>query len=130
MSEQFVIVNVSNQRQLVRVTQIREVVAMVELSGTDSVAGRCRGLLNLRGEVVPVFEFGAVRGALSPSRFILITQIEDGPMGVIVDDVLGVVTVPSERVASRIVDHGRTLDCAEIEGQLLTIVQPREAARS
>lgn len=129
-TEQFVVVDVASKRVLVRLAEIREIVSMVQLSGEISDMGNCRGLFNLRGEAVPVFDLRGATAPLTPSRFILVSQSESSAIGVIVDDVIGVVSVESDRVATRSLDHGRTLDCAEIDGQLLTIVCPREVPRS
>ncbi len=129
-SQKFVVVSVSMKRKLVRLADVSEIVAMVALSAEDSALGNFRGLLNLRGEAVPVFDLRGPNAPLASSRFILVSQADTNPIGVIVDDVHGVVTVASERLARRTVDRECSVDCAEIDGQLLTVIQPTEAARA
>lgn len=130
MSDQFVVVTADKRRQLVRASDIQEIVSLMALTPMSGQSGNCRGMANLRGEVIPVFDLDGPFVPLSPSRFILVTRLSTGPVGLIVDEIHDVITVGGDRLARRPVGGGRTTLVARVEDDLLAILEPADALDS
>ena len=99
---------------------------MMAIEPLDGAAGRCRGVVNLRGSIVPVFDATAADAPLSPDRFILVSPVDGALVGLIVDDVLDVLELPEERVVTRPIGPGRDAELARIERELLPVLEPRD----
>lgn len=84
-----------------RVVQIIRIVACTPVPNS---APELLGLVNLRGRVLPVFDLNrALHGQdrpLSLRMYVVITEVDGEPLGVVVDDVLDVVTVPEDQYQS------------------------------
>lgn len=122
--QQFVLVSAEGLRRLARLADVSEIVPMMELQSVGRALGACRGMMNLRGEVVPVFDFGA--GSRSSSQFILLLHSAQGLIGLTVDAVEEVVAIPSAQVSSRPVGAGKVMFVARLEGEILPILDAAE----
>ena len=84
-----------------RVVQIIRIVAVTPVPNS---APELLGLVNLRGQVLPVFDLNrALHGVdrpISLRMYVVITEVDGEPLGIVVDDVLDVVTVPDEQFQS------------------------------
>lgn len=108
-----------------RISEVREIVPLMAL-GDAGLGGsaRCRGLLNLRGESIPVFDLSGPESPLLPTRLILITSLQGSPVGLVVDEVHDVVDVPAADVSRRPVGPGRELLVARVGEELLPVLEP------
>jgi purine-binding chemotaxis protein CheW len=89
----------------IRVLQVREIMGMQDITSVPQTPRHVKGVINLRGKVIPVLDLRAKFG-LEPQEYsartcIIVTQVrgEAGPMqvGIIVDAVSEVLNVvPSE----------------------------------
>lgn len=85
----------------IRVLSVREIMGVQEITAVPQVAGYVKGVLNLRGKVIPVVDlrlkFGLEEAAYTPRTCIIVVQIQRGgaklPIGVIVDAVSEVLTL-------------------------------------
>lgn len=127
MSDQFVVVTADKRRQLVRASDIQEIVSLMALTPMNGQSENCRGMANLRGEIIPVFDLDGASVPLSPSRFILVTRLATGPVGLIVDEIHDVITVGDNHLARRPIGGGRTTLVARVEDDLLAILEPADA---
>jgi purine-binding chemotaxis protein CheW len=83
------------------VMQVREIMGLQDITVVPQTPGHVRGVINLRGKVVPVLclrsKFGLPRTEDTPRTCIIVVQVEGeaGPIqiGVIVDSVLEVLNV-------------------------------------
>ena len=124
MSEPLVRVHTGPRRWLVRVEDLREVVPMMALSAVDGQQGECRGVLNLRGELVPVFDGAGPQAALDPARLILILRERSGTsLGLIVDEAPEVVLLPAESLVPRPVGGGRTRRMTLLGGECFSVLE-------
>lgn len=130
MSAQFVVVTADKRRHLVRASDIQEIVSVMALSPVGRESGSCRGMANLRGEVIPVFDLDGPAAPLAPSRFILVTRLPTGPVGLIVDEIHDVITVAPDHLVRRPVGGGQTAVVARLEGDLLPVLEPLDAVES
>ena len=126
MSRPLVRVSCGGRRWLVRVEDLREVVPMMALAAAEGLGGECRGLLNLRGELVPVFD--KTGGPASPARLILVLREPAGPVGLLVDEVHEVVFLTDAQLTPRPVGGGRTRSMALLNGELFSVLEPAEVA--
>lgn len=126
MSHTFVLVQTGERKKLVHIDAVREIVAMMAVEDLDERTGRCRGMVNLRGDVVPVFDATGSDAPLHPRRFILIAPMGDGPVGLVVDDVLDVVAVPEDHVLQRPVGPGRSARLVRIDHDLFPVLEPTD----
>ena len=124
MSAPLVRVSSGRRRWLVRVEDLQEVVPMMALGQVEGLGGECRGLLNLRGELVPVFD--KTDGEGSPSRFILVLRERGGRVGLLVDEVHEVLVPAAGQLVSRPVGAGRTRSMALVGEELFTLLEPGE----
>lgn len=130
MSEQreaFVVARIADVRRLLELGSVREVVPAMALTDSLSVCGHCRGIANVRGQVVPVFDIARRRGRLEPSQLIVIAFDERGTtLGILVDDVLEIVELAPEEVVSHPVGMGRTGRTVTLRGTTIGVLTPSE----
>ncbi len=100
---------------------------MVALSGQHQVAGRCRGAFNLRGVMVPVYDL-AGPAALSSSRLILVCRATQGLVGVVVDEVIEVVSMPEQQVSTRVLGLGNARTLVREGDALCVVISPDAVA--
>jgi len=85
----------------IRVLKVREIMGLQEITAVPQTPAHVRGVINLRGKVVPVVDlrvkFGLAAGEYTQRTCIIVTQVqmESGPalMGIIVDGVSEVVNL-------------------------------------
>ncbi|MCK6589081.1 MAG: chemotaxis protein CheW, partial [Polyangiaceae bacterium] len=106
---------------------IVEIVPMLALGNVDGQNDLCRGIANLRGELIPVFDLTGPSEPLLPSRFILVARAGDMRIGLIVDDVHDVLGIEDDRLLNRPVGGGRTSLLVNHEGAALAVINPAEA---
>jgi len=83
-------------------TSVVELIRMVAISPVPNAAPELLGLVNRRGQVIPVFDLNRALGGderpLSLRMYVVITEVNGEAVGIVVDDVLDVVTVPEDQV--------------------------------
>lgn len=129
MTQRFVLVTTDGRRRLVPLDRVSEILAMMALEEVEGGARSCRGLANLRGEIIPVFDASGSDARLAPSRLILVSQAGSEPMGVIVDEVHDVLELSRDRLATRTLGEGRRLTVARLEEELVPVLEPAELAQ-
>lgn len=127
MDQQFIVISAAQQRKLVRVSDIQEIVPLMALAEVDEVRSDCRGMANLRGQIIPVFDLNGADAALAPSRFVLVSRVEGSSIGLIVDEIHDVVTVPEAQLAPRPVGGGRSVLVTRIGNDVLAVLEPCDA---
>jgi purine-binding chemotaxis protein CheW len=95
-TRQLVIFSLGTEEYALPITRVQEVIRYTEPRSVASRTAWIRGVINLRGRIVPVCDL-ALRLGLSTERVasakIVIISTEAGAAGVIVDDVAEVLTV-------------------------------------
>jgi purine-binding chemotaxis protein CheW len=90
----------------IRVLKVREIMGMQEITAVPQTPPHVKGVINLRGKVVPVIDlrlkFGMAAADYTQRTCIIVTQVkgEQGPilMGVIVDGVSEVLNLASSDI--------------------------------
>jgi chemotaxis signal transduction protein len=128
MSQYFVIVKIDDRTRLMRLSDIREVVSLMALTPIDGrQRGNCRGVANLRGEMIPVFDLAGADAPLAPTRVIVVTRLEGEHVGLLVDDVTDVIGIADDHVAVRNVGGGRTSTMVRMDEVIMTVMEPVDA---
>lgn len=86
MTQPFILVGSGVRRRPVRLSIVQEILSLMEQTPVEDLSGTCRGMANLRGEIMPIFDTMASDAQLSPSHSVLITRFADSSIGLIVDD--------------------------------------------
>lgn len=116
---------------------VREIIRYIVPTATGTAAavpgGLVRGMINLRGEVLPVADLSPKLGRpieITPRSRILVLELSNGPLGLIVDTVDGVMTVPADRIGPLPValpEDAVGDEIAAVEDRLVILVDPERA---
>jgi purine-binding chemotaxis protein CheW len=120
---------VANSIYGVPVTSVIEIIRIVAFQPIPNPAPDLLGMVNVRGRVIPVFDLCRTLGVgdrpLSLRMYIVIADVEGEALGVVVDDVQDVVSVPAEQYQiSRAIGGGDsfTAGVARVASDLLTVL--------
>jgi purine-binding chemotaxis protein CheW len=88
------------------VLRVREIIKMMDITEVPQVPAHIRGVLNLRGKVIPVVDlrlrFGFAQGEVTPRTCIIVVEVALAAgrvmMGIIVDHVLDVLNVLADEI--------------------------------
>ena len=88
----------------VEVSKIKEIITMCAVTNLPQTPEYVRGIINLRGDIVPVINVRARFAVPEPdyvdSTCIVVLDLEDYIIGLIVDQVKGVFTITEENLSS------------------------------
>ena len=125
--EGFLVAKIGSTDRLLELAVVREIVPAMQLSRPQGIGGGCRGIANVRGETIPVFDMARRDGPLDPSQLIILAATgQGGFIGIVVDDVVDVVHLDPAQVAAHPAGLGRYLRSAHLSGATLSVLTPRE----
>jgi len=127
MSRDFLVVSTQQRRYLVALADVQEIVSLMWLAPVDGQAGACRGMANLRGRILPVFDLSGPTAPLAASRFILICDIADKLFGFIVDEVYDVLRVPADQLTEQPIGGGKTMQMTCVGDEIISVLEPADA---
>ena len=86
----------------VDISQVQEIIRMVEITHVPRAPHFMEGVINLRGQLIPIIDlrtrFGMQRTEHTKSTRIVVTEIGSKKVGIIVDSVSEVINIPIEQV--------------------------------
>lgn len=87
----------------IRISAVTEIIGLQNITRIPNVPGHIRGVINLRGSVIPLMDV-RIRFGMGPREYdnrtcIIVVRIEQVEVGLLVDTVQEVVTIPQSRVA-------------------------------
>ena len=100
-SRQLVVFNLGCEQYALPIHQVHEIIRYSEPRAVASRAAWVRGVISLRGRIVPVFDLAArlgVESEMSEHAKIVIVESADDTAGVIVDSVEEVLTVTNDQI--------------------------------
>jgi purine-binding chemotaxis protein CheW len=101
--KQYVTFYLNDEVYAVDVLNVQEIIELTSYTNVPHLPDFIKGVINLRGTIVPVVDlklkFGMVSGDYKKHSCIMITEFSGGVMGLIVDAVSDVVTIPEETIA-------------------------------
>lgn len=101
IEHQFVVFALHGERYALPVAAVREITRYTPPSATAAAGGLVRGMINLRGRVLPVVDLSVRLGQeleVGTGTRILVVELANGTVGLIVDGVDGVTAVPPEQI--------------------------------
>ena len=130
MSEtrQLVIFSLAREEYALPITRVQEIIRYMEPRSVASSSPWIRGVINLRGRIVPVCDL-AMRLGLShqhsDSAKIAVVETRGGTAGVVVDSVEEVLTVSTDRIeAVGSADSGYVDGVAKLDQRLPILLNP------
>ncbi len=101
-NEMFVTFTIDNEIFGVDVSRVQEIIGIIPIAAIPNSADYLRGVINLRGKVVPVIDIRAkfkidLRD-YDATTVILIIEVNDNSIGFIVDSVSDVIDIPSDLI--------------------------------
>jgi purine-binding chemotaxis protein CheW len=100
-AQQLVVFSLASEEYALPISAVHEIIRYTEPRTVASEAQWVRGVIGLRGKIIPVYDLGArlrlERGTEDPGK-IVIVESGTGQVGVMVDEVEEVLTVSSEQL--------------------------------
>ena len=101
--KQYIVVKIGNEQYGIDISYIDNIVRMQKITRVPKIQTYFKGVINLRGEIVPVM---SVRKKMNldddvitnASRIIILKLEEKGTIGIIVDEVKEVVTLGTDEI--------------------------------
>ena len=128
MTGSHLLVGVGNERYALPVRDVIEVAALEELTTVPGAPRAVIGVQNLRGQVVPVVDLGAVLGlpgTRGPDAIVIVDDAGD-PAGLAVDRLMDVEAVDATAMEPA---EGRLAGSAIVDGALVGILDVRDVLR-
>ena len=101
--KQFIVVKIGSEQYGIDISYVDNIVRMQKITRVPKAQAYFKGIINLRGEIVPVMSI-RTKMDLEPDVFTDVTRIiilkleEHGVLGLIVDEVKEVVTLEDDRI--------------------------------
>lgn len=99
---QLVVFTLDEEEYAVPIADIQEIIKVPEVTPIPNAPQFIKGILNLRGKIVVVIDlekrFGLVREKIEELKHIIITEVGETNFGVMVNEVVEVLSVPSSVV--------------------------------
>lgn len=104
-STQYIVINIGEEQYGIDIKFVENIVRMQNITRVPNVQEYFKGVINLRGEVVPVMSLRLKLGLdadeiTNKTRIIIIKLEANAPIGVIVDEVKEVVTLEDSEIDS------------------------------
>lgn len=94
--------NIGAEEYGVDISQIQEIIRMVEITRVPRTPAFMEGVINLRGQLIPIIDlrarFGMERIAPTKNTRIIVTDVGTKRVGIIVDSASEVLTIPIEAI--------------------------------
>lgn len=102
-TKQYIVVQLGNEKYGIDIGYVDNIVRMQKITRVPKVQTYFKGIINLRGEIVPVMSIRKKMGLeddviTGKSRIIILKVEEKGSLGIVVDEVKEVVTLNTEEV--------------------------------
>lgn len=100
---QFIVIKLGDEQYGINIKYIDNILRMQHITRVPKVASYLKGVINLRGEVIPVMSVRIKMGLpedeiTKSSRIIILKMEQQGTIGVIVDEVKEVVTLDEAQI--------------------------------
>lgn len=100
---QFIVIRLGDEQYGIDIKYIDNILRMQKITRVPKVASYLKGVINLRGEVLPVMSIRIKMGleedvVTKASRIIVIKMEQQGMIGIIVDEVKEVVTLETAQI--------------------------------
>ena len=102
-TKQYIVVSIGNEQYGIDIGYVDNIVRMQKITRVQKAKPYFKGIINLRGEIVPVMSIRRKMGLeddviTNASRIIILKIEEKGSLGIIVDEVKEVVTLATDEI--------------------------------
>ena len=102
ISDMYLTFAVGDEHYGVGISAVTEIVGLQQIMGIPDVPAFIKGVINLRGKVVPVMDvrlrFGMPERAYDERTVIIVMEVEGAPLGLIVDGVSEVLEISPDHI--------------------------------
>ena len=129
---QFIVVKIGEEQYGINIKYIENIVRMQHITRVPQVPAYLKGVINLRGEVIPVMSLRLKMGLpedveTKASRIIIIKMEQHGNIGLMVDEVKEVVNLEEDQIekvsyCSRENSESFILGIGKYEGGLISLL--------
>lgn len=101
VERQLVVFSLHGEHYGLPITSVREIIRYVPPSATATATGLIQGLINLRGQTLPIVDLSSRLGRsleVGGKTRILVVEVSGGALGLVVDNVDGILPIPAERI--------------------------------
>ena len=127
-SQQLVVFSLGTEEYALPFGTVSEIIRFTEPRTVASEAAWIRGVIGLRGKIIPIFDLAArmeLEKLGSEPGKIVIVESGTGQVGVMVDEVEEVLTVTSEQLEDVPSANGESIEAiAKIEDRLVILLNP------
>src|SRR5512144_103180 len=127
-SQQLVVFSLGAEEYALPIGAVHEIIRYTEPRAVASDADWIRGVIGLRGKIIPIFDLAARMGLMDLSAEpgkIVIVETGTGQVGVIVDEVDEVITVTSDQLEDVPTASRATIEAiAKVEDRLVILLNP------
>jgi purine-binding chemotaxis protein CheW len=128
-TRQLVVFSLGDEEYALPISDVHEIIRYTEPRSVASSAGWIRGVISLRGKIVPVYDLssrvGQARVEAGPHQKIVIVETDDELAGVIVDNVTEVLTVACEQIETLPSSAEASIDAiAKVDDRLIVLLSP------
>ena len=128
MTQQLVVFALGHEEYALPIQQVQEIIRYSEPRAVSSAEPWIRGVISLRGKIVPVFDLGLRLGLHAEpgqDQKIVIVETGAGTAGVIVDEVEEVLTVDADQLDEVPGAGSEAIDAiAKIDDRLVVLLNP------
>jgi len=99
--DQLVVFSLRGEHYALPITAVQEIIHYMPPGATAAASGLIRGMINLRGKLLPVVDLSPRVGGeleVGASTRILVVEVSGGALGVIVDAVDGIERIAAEQI--------------------------------
>jgi purine-binding chemotaxis protein CheW len=128
MTQQLVVFALGQEEYALPIQQVQEIIRYSEPRAVSSAEPWIRGVISLRGKIVPVFDLGlriGVHAEPGDDQKIVIIETVSGTAGVVVDEVEEVLTVDADQLDEVPGAGSDAIDAiAKIDDRLVVLLNP------
>jgi purine-binding chemotaxis protein CheW len=131
---QVVVFSLLGEPYALPITSVREIIRYTPPGATATASGLIRGMINLRGRLLPVVDLTPLLGGqleVAAGTRILVAEVPEGAFGMLVDRVEGIIQVPADQIAALPGAASRELseEIATVGQRVIVLIDPDRVAR-
>jgi purine-binding chemotaxis protein CheW len=128
-TRQLVVFTLGSEEYALPIRQVHEIIRYTEPRSVSAESGWVRGVISLRGKIVPVYDLAARLGLETEERAeggkIVIVETATDMAGVVVDDVEEVITVDADQLERLPAADEASIDSiVKLDDRLIVLLSP------
>lgn len=132
-ARQVVVFSLHGEHYALPIAVVREIIRYVAPSATAAARGVIQGMISLRGRTLPIVDLSSQLGhqlEVDSRTRILVLEVPGGALGLIVDNVDGILPIPAAQIESlplASADSGLGEEVAAVGDRLIVLIDPERA---